>query len=101
MTQEQQRLAIARELGLIPVFDEVHGWVDQGGCGIPDYLNDRNACHEMKDALDVGERVTYADELCKIWTGRTDRAVPTWWWIHKASPSQLCEAFLKTRNLYK
>jgi hypothetical protein len=92
MTPEAQRIAIAEACGWTDtqIIDGKYGQTD-----VPDYLNDLNACHEMEKALTSGQRVIYADNLCIIWTGRDDRAVPIWFWI-KATASQRAEAFLRT-----
>ena len=62
----------------------------------PNYLNDLNAMHEAEKVLTLGQRVIYADNLCIIWTGRDDRAVPIWFWITEATAAQRAEAFLRT-----
>ena len=118
MKPEQQRIAIAEACGLEvltkPNPDDPAAW--NRGCFtpsaakerrknwvnsavvkiIPDYLNDLNAMHEAEKVLTAAQRITYADQLCIIWTGRDDRAVPIWFWITEASAAQRAEAFLRT-----
>jgi hypothetical protein len=93
MTPAAQRIAIAVACGWTDtqIIDGKYGQTD-----VPDYLNDLNACHEMEKVLTLGQRVIYADNLCIIWTGRDDRAVPIWFWITEATASQRAEAFLRT-----
>ena len=86
MTPKAQRIAIATACG----------W----GRPYPDYLNDLNGMHEAEKILTVGQRVTYASQLCLIWTGHTDRAVPIWFWI-EATARQRAEAFLRTLKLWE
>ena len=107
MTPEQQRIAIAEACGWTNVAPRIvknvkhQGdditvgiWSDDGW--IPNYLNDLNAMHEAEKVLTLGQRVIYADNLCIIWTGRDDRAVPIWFWITEATAAQRAEAFLRT-----
>ena len=109
MTPEKQHIAIAQVFG----WTETEPWLngercferEESTCGwklsdIPNYLNDLNAMHEAEKVLTVGQRVTYASQLCLIWTGHTDRAVPIWFWI-EVTARQRAEAFLRTLKLWE
>jgi len=63
---------------------------------MPNYAGCLNAMHEAEKMLTGKQRIIYADQLCIIWTGRDDRAVPTWFWITEATARQRAEAFLRT-----
>ena len=85
MTNEQINAAITEAIGADPHWK----------CA-KDYCSDLNAMHEAEKVLSATQRITYADQLCIIWTGRDDRAVPIWFWITEATAAQRAEAFLKT-----
>ena len=70
---------------------------DYGWESLPNYLSDLNAMHEAEKVLDTPrKRICYAEELGRIWTGRKDRAIPDWGFIHDATAAQRAEAFLRT-----
>jgi len=112
MTLEEKQIAIWLALGWHPT--PVGNWT-HNPAGIPsgefpafcnppgleDPLNDLNAMHEAEKTLTITQRIKYTDELMRIWTGRTDRAIPNWMWIHEAAASQRAEAFLRTIHLWK
>lgn len=107
LTEDQKCVKIAEACGWLNLTGESsrhpYGLMPDGLCRtrVPDYLNDLNACHEMEKSIqEPRERVRYAEELCNIWTGRKDRAIPDWWLIHDATASQRCEAFGKTKGLW-
>jgi hypothetical protein len=62
----------------------------------PDYLSDLNAMHQAERVLTQQQRIEYVRELGYIWTGRNDRAIPNWWFVHDATAIQRAEAFLRT-----
>jgi len=106
MTNEQINIAIAKACGWNPP-PEGMGNMTHGGskfmsseewrkAHIPNYCNDLNAMHEAEKILTGKQRIIYADQLCIIWTGRDDRAIPIWFWITEATARQRAEAFLKT-----
>ena len=98
LTPKTQRIAIATACGWGRPYEEGVGYRPMTNA--PDYLNDLNAMHEAEKILTVGQRVTYASQLCLIWTGHTDRAVPIWFWI-EATARQRAEAFLRTLKLWE
>ena len=104
MSPEAQRIAIAESMGAIKRYGA--GWEVSSAhhigrydfefviSFIPEYnLDDM---HEVEGSLTVSQRITYADHLSKIWTGRTDRAIPHWWWIHESTSANRREAYLRT-----
>ena len=96
MTPEQQRIAIAEACGWEPT-PEGHFHPDNPtGQTPPNYLTDLNAMHEAEKVLTQQQRIEYVRELVFIWTGRNDRAIPNWWFVHDATASQRAEAFLRT-----
>jgi hypothetical protein len=97
MTPDKQRIAIATACGWTDtqIIDGKYGQTD-----VPDYLGDLNAMHEAEKVLNAAQRITYADQLCILWTGRDDRAVPIWFWITEATAAQRAEAFIRTLNLW-
>ena len=100
MKNEQINIAIAEACGWKKVEGE-ECFFDNGIEqiyieNIPDYCNDLNAMHEAEKILTGKQRTIYADQLCIIWTGLADRAVPIWFWITEATAQQRAEAFLKT-----
>ena len=105
MSPEQQRIAIEKACGW--KYKKGYTYCPDGtsrttaGPDYPNYLSDLNACHEMEKRLDRPNlRVNYYNNLSLSWTGRADRGIPYWWLIHEATPTQRCEAFLRTLNLW-
>ncbi len=110
MSPEQQRIAIAEACGWKNFNSASHeGSIQYGqppnaphnSWELPDYLNDLNACHEIEKMLTAAQRITYAEQLCILWTGRDDRAVPIWFWLTEATANQRAEAFLRTLGLWQ
>jgi hypothetical protein len=99
MTNEQINIAIGKHCGWKNIAFN-RGWIKSGDgetqCVIPNYCNDLNAMHEAEKVLSATQRIIYADQLCIIWTGRDDRAIPIWFWINEATARQRAEAFLRT-----
>jgi hypothetical protein len=52
--------------------------------------------HEAEKVLTQQQRIEYVRELVFFWTGRNDRAIPSWWFVHDATAAQRAEAFLRT-----
>ena len=118
MSPEKQRVAIATACGWTAEQDsngywratnQKNGhaselWLSERNVwsqGIPDYLNDLNACHEMEKVLTVAQRVTYAHQMGLLLTGGSvGRAIPDWWFIHVATSAERCEAFLRVFGLW-
>jgi hypothetical protein len=110
MKPELQRIAIAEACGWVMTTEQVEHtqwtewtetrkfWVSPHGKRgeLPDYLNDLNAMHEAEKVLTQQQRIEYVRELGYIWTGRNDRAIPNWWFVHDATATQRAEAFLRT-----
>jgi hypothetical protein len=112
MSPEQQQIAIATACGWInvaPVIvknvkhegDDITVGISSDDGWIPDYLGDLNAMHEAEKVLTAAQRITYADQLCILWTGSDDRAVPIWFWLTEATAAQRAEAFLRTLRLWQ
>jgi hypothetical protein len=101
MKPEKQRIAVAEACGWTV---SANGWwshptlPDNGGAmpDAPDYLNDLNAMHEAEKVLTQQQRIEYVRDLGYIWTGRNDRALPNWWFVHDATAAQRARAFLRT-----
>jgi hypothetical protein len=107
MKPEQQRIAIAEACGwtnVAPLIvknvkhegDNITVGIRSDDGWIPDYLNDLNAMHEAEKVLTQQQRIEYVRELGFIWTGRNDRAIPNWWFVHAATADERAEAFLRT-----
>lgn len=73
---------------------------------LPDYLNDLNACAEFERTLSEGEITDYGIEVFRI-MNQTDRSIasvdgdPLWGKLIQATARQRCEAFLRTKGLWK
>lgn len=67
---------------------------------LPNYPECLNACAEMRKSLSASQRVIFAEKLQMIWTSRTDRAIPTWWYID-ASAADQSEAFLRVHGKWE
>lgn len=121
MTPEAQRIAIAKALGAKwYLFDSGHTWISfrdltekpafsgmwsavelpidlakiMIGDSVPDYPNDLNACREMENVLGVLElngQHGYRYALIDL--------VGSEYW--RASAAQRCEAFLRTKGIWK
>lgn len=114
MTQEKQRIAIARACGWTVEQDsngywrsvsQHHGknvtlWLSERNVwsqGIPDYLNDLNACHEMEQALTHEQRIDYME-----WLGLSsdEHWYKVWAYVHATAPER-CTAFIRTLGLWE
>jgi hypothetical protein len=95
MKPYRQRIAIAKACGFkwSEYSDELGQLVAEF---MPDYLKDLNAIHEAEKVLTQQQRIEYVCELGYIWTGRNDRAILNWWFVHDATAAQRAEAFLRT-----
>jgi len=110
MKEEAQRIAIAMACGWTDVKstwqgqqcfgyeEKEHGYVTR----VPDYLNDLNACAEMRDTLNDLEQARYVDELIDV---LAMDGVMLWGELDAfsfadATAPQHCEAFLKAKNLW-
>jgi hypothetical protein len=104
MNKQKQRIAIAEacgwKSGKCPCREELcDAWKTPAGDNweyVPDYLNDLNAMHEAEEVLTQQQRIEYVRDLGYIWTGRNDRAIPNWWFVHDATATQRAAAFLRT-----
>ena len=125
MTPDEMRIAIAEVCGYKKVecpLSSLGGgspckpkpmtyWADEcwGGdtIGLPDYLNDLNACAEMVKSLSIGQRSVWPMHLREIVardgkgqenpdTGLLDDTH-----FYNATAPQRCEAFLRTLGLWK
>ena len=98
MTDEQQRVAIAEACGWSEVSQAVNtDWMGKHPVGyitgLPDYLNDLNACHEMEKVLTDEQLPTYYLELARACS--TGRA------LLSATARQRSEAFLRTTGAWE
>ena len=106
MTQEQQRIAIARACGWTHIVKENEEWAGRkpGTLAtpyLPDYLHDLNACHEMEKVIPKEIFSRYMSLLTGIVS--RDRMTERDHFANRstATAAQRCEAFLKTLNIYK
>jgi hypothetical protein len=80
------------------------------GIGLPDYLNDFNACAEMENNLTEEQQEIYAYHLSQLVPQRLNCGPAADGWpdimVHRefdalhATARQRCEAFLRTLNLW-
>jgi len=108
MTPEQQRVAIPKALGWHtiqrnPLYPDdsskiagFHSGDFTALYGIPDYLNDLNACHEMEKVLDEDQQ-----EVFLMYLGAYDHDSDAGWNAFHATAAQRCEAFLRTLGLWQ
>lgn len=81
-------------------------WADGYIIGLPDYLGDLNACHEMEKVLTMEQREIYYVKLGNIAAHHTPFDYYCDWGVHYAyetavaTAPQRCEAFLRTLNLW-
>ena len=90
MNHDKQRIAIAEACGHGDYSTQMNGWHDNQIHGLPDYLNDLNACNEMEQVLTSGEREEFKNILEVVCAGTTQ------WDRISATAAQRAEAFLKT-----
>ncbi len=108
MDPEQQRIAIAEQLGWKKEFSSFWGqqvWYDKNRFytltpnGLPDYLNSLDACHEMEKVLTIIETGVYDTLLKHAVEDRSyDCNADVFEW--HATAAQKAEAFLKAKNLW-
>lgn len=101
MTEQEQRIAIARECGLTAYPDRPDYGFDKQGVArqIPDYLRDLNACREMEEHLEPDQQAAYA-LLLSMGIINPVNPMDLFWMVHKA-PEMKCEAFLRVKGLWK
>jgi hypothetical protein len=99
MTAEQQRILIAEACGWTnvgKVLGTPPGWTNGAVLGLPDFLNDLNACAEFEKTLSDREWEKYVALLSQGITR-------TWWEgareICRAKAEQRCLAYLKTKGI--
>jgi hypothetical protein len=116
MTQDQQRIAIAKVCGWKnadhpDAMRLKEGWtmpekwcIDPKGVlrfnhDRPNYLGDLNACHEMEKLLTEEQRITYSDYTYDV-ACRYQEQTGKWRWI-SLTAAQRAEAFLRTLGLWQ
>ena len=114
MTPEAVRVAIAEACGwkrdgirfvkdgvtafLPPVFSEAN---------LPDYLNDLNACAEMRKCVPEGKRLEYSHTLANVVDPiHNNEYISTLMWTNTwpmldATAAQHCEAFCRAMGIFK
>ncbi len=106
MTNEQMRIAIAKEIGLHSILATTARDANDQLVAVPNYPEDLNACYEMEKALTHGECVLYNQRLNDSQAEDAqerngDNQYPAQdFWFH-ATARQRCEAFLKVKGLWK
>lgn len=106
MNNEEIRIAIAESLGF-KRNEKLDLWrkgnKDYFNCGsrcyaqLPNYPEDLNACAEFERSLGVDEKTEYCVQLRKV----IDCLPGAIFAFVTASALQRCEAFLRTKNLWK
>ena len=96
MKPELQRIKIAEACGFAKDWDFKRAVPHNGWCidGLPDYLNDLNAMHEVEMTLEGMQQISYLAKLHEnnhycSWGGTC------------ATAAQRAEAFLKTINIWE
>lgn len=102
MTEQAQRIAIAKWMGLA---DETRHPSPSGSCDfvlnpLPDYTRDLNAMAQAEAKLDVNRLALYADELDKLCVPQHICALTHWQAVAMATAAQRAEALLRTLNLW-
>lgn len=114
MTDEEIRIAIAEDQGwqfidstvISPIGVRFHRCeAMELACGIPDYLNDLNACAEFEKTLKgnahssavTDDERKYRDELAKVMGCAWYQSAR----LIFATARQRCEAFLRVKELWK
>ena len=109
MSPEKQRIAIAKTCGWTDIRRQnlyagdrdLWGTKRIGGekhrLRLPDYPSDLNACHEMEEMLTHDQHIDYME-----WLGLCDddHWYKVWAYVH-ATPTERCEAFLRTLGLWE
>ena len=121
MSPEKQRVAIAKTCGWTAEQDSNgywratnqksgHAselWLSERNVwsqGIPDYINDLNACHEMEKGLDYEQCEAFSNTVADIVHAANrekDYAFPWSFARIHATAAQRCEAFLRTLGLWE
>lgn len=112
MNEQDQRIAIAEalpKLFYIDTFSKELWWIApfQLTAIKVDRFNDLNACHEMEETLTPDQRASYAKALyytipeANISCYQDDLQFDEYWELIHATAAQRCEAFLRTKNLWK
>ena len=116
MSEKEIRIAVAKlcgyeNIGLRPrhltgeYSDDLYSRDNTGAWWkpIPDYLNNLNACAQFESLLDTNELERYYMYLDSVISGRTCFKVSeaNHLAVLLASPSQRCEAFLRTKGKWK
>lgn len=100
MNLEQQQIAIAKAHGRVQRPDG--SWFpigkDYGSAGIPNYLNDLNAMHEVEKVLTQDQMIDYSRHVGKSVTSHLPASRAAWmdFQLINATASQRAEAFLRT-----
>lgn len=102
MSPEQQRIKIAEACGWKRDSRGL-GWLSPSGeyIDLPDYLNDLNAAHEMENGLKPDDFSKYLLQLQKLTQSEHRYEVENRYALIHATSAQRCEAFLKTKGLWK
>ena len=116
MTEETQRVVIARECGWADVelrlYNEGtgmdhHVWTSgvlgRGGREIPDYLRDLNACREFEVIIaENGKADRFLCKLSEIVTGKTCWKISeaNHWECATATAAERAEAFLRVMGIW-
>lgn len=102
MTDEAQRIAIAKECGwkLVPAIVGKY-WRHptnplSDGRLPPDYLHDLNACYELEAAMQPEVFRKYVDEICHRYSD--DVGDPEISWLIHLTARNRCECFLRALN---
>jgi hypothetical protein len=95
MTEESQLIAIAEALDITPGAD---GWDSLAITRLPDWLTDLNACHEMEKVLTADECYAFEDGLRAVPSSINCAAENRIW---HSTAAQRCEAFLRTKGLWR
>jgi hypothetical protein len=108
MNEHEQRIAIAGACGWKwkrALNSLRHAWFHVGlqtnwcehevkcTCGLPDYLHDLNACYEMEETLSEKDKGEMAEQVM--------RSSEDLWGLMHATAAQRCEAFLRTKGLWR
>ena len=111
MTPEAQQIAIAEACGFTDVGTDQHpaityciGQLDGLRTIVPEYLYDLNKCQEMTEHLNNDQQAEFVRLLTKVKTEDENHAHSWDVVFHsclKASPADLCEAFLKAIGKWK
>jgi hypothetical protein len=106
MNDQEINIAIAQACGWEVAYDTLYNITpDRNGdpeiepvAPLPDYVNNLNECSQFESLLDVDQLEKYYRYLDSVISGKTCFKISeaNHLEVLKASPSQRCEAFLKT-----